>query len=264
MELIKQLRQITGVGMLDCQKALKETNNDLNKAVELLRKRGIAKASKRATKIANEGLIVVGISDNKTEGYIFEINSETDFVSRNEKFQSLANNVLELAKKEKPNTLEALLSIQDGEGTVEDDIASLSGTIGEKMGIKHFARLEGKTVTAYSHPGGRMGVIVSLDKAGQDELALDIAMHIAAADPKYISSDDVPSEEINKEKEIYRAQLLKEGKPENIIDKILEGKVNKYYSEVCLLDQEFIKDDKQKIKDILGDIKVNKFVRYSL
>ncbi len=264
MELIKKLREMTGAGMVDCQKALKEAGNDLGKAVEILRKQGIAKASKRVGREANEGVIKVGTNNEKTEGYVFEMNSETDFVSRNEKFQEFGDKVLELAKTNKPTDLEGLLALTMENGTVQENLDNLSGTIGEKMGIKSFEMVAGATVAAYSHLGGKIGVLVALDAANQEELALDVAMQVAAANPKYLVPDEVPTEEMDKEKDIYREQLLKEGKPENIIDNILKGKMGKYYSEVCLVEQEFIKDDKKKVKDLLGDTKITKFVRYSL
>ncbi len=264
MELIKQLREMTGAGMVDCQKALKEADNNLEKAVEILRKKGIAKAAKRTDRDTNEGIVKVGLSADKKEGYILEVNSETDFVSRNEKFQAFAEAVMELIKKDKPANLEALLSLKLQNGTVQEDLDSLSGTIGEKLGVKRFAFINGQTVAAYSHLGGKMGVLVSLDQPDKETLANDIAMQVAAANPKYILSSEVDPAEMAKEKEIYKAQLIKEGKPEAMVDKIVEGKMGKYYSEVCLIEQEYIKDDKKKVKDILAGVNVLKFVRFSL
>lgn len=264
MELIKQLREMTGAGMVDCQKALKEANNDLEAAVDILRKKGIAKAAKRTDRDTNEGVIKVGTNDAGTEAYIVELNSETDFVSRNEKFQEFADGVLEIIKNNKPASLEELLSLKMSVGTVQEDLDNLSGTIGEKMSVKRFDILSGETVAAYSHLGGKIGVLIALDKAGQTELAADLAMQVAAASPKYLTSSEVDPEELNREKEIYKEQLLKEGKPEAMIEKILEGKAAKYYSEVCLIDQEYIKDDKKKVKDILGGANILKFIRYSL
>ncbi len=264
MELIKQLREMTGAGMVDCKKALDEAGNDLNKAVEILRKKGISKAAKRTDREANEGVVKVGTNDAKTEAYILEMNSETDFVSRNEKFLALAEEILTLVKTQKPADLAALLALPMASGSVEETLANLSGTIGEKMGIKKFEILTGATVAAYSHLGGRLGVLVALDKAGQETLAADIAMQVAASNPKYLVPAEVDAAEMDKEKEIYKAQLLKEGKPENMVDKIVEGKMGKYYSEVCLVEQEYIKDDKKKVKDILGGANILKFVRYSL
>lgn len=264
MELIKQLREMTGAGMVDCKKALDESGNDLNKAVEILRKKGISKAAKRTDRDAKEGVIKVAISSDKAEAYILEVNCETDFVSRNEKFQALADQIMETVQKDKPADLAALMALAMEGGTVQDNLASFSGTIGEKLDIKRFEILRGLTVASYSHLGGRLGVLVALDAAGQESLAADVAMQVAAANPKYIRPDQVDAEEMAKEKEIYKAQLLKEGKPENMVDKIVEGKMGKYYSEVCLLEQEYIKDDKKKVKDMLGGATVTGFVRYSL
>lgn len=264
MELIKQLREMTGAGMVDCQKALKEADNNLEKAVEILRKKGIAKAAKRTDRDTNEGVVKVAVNDNKTEAYILEVNSETDFVSRNEKFQAFAESVMELIKNQKPASLEALLAMHLSAGSVQEDLDSLSGTIGEKLGIKRFEIITGSTVAAYSHLGGKMGVLVALDAAGKEELAADIAMQVAAANPRYILPAEVDPAEMAKEKEIYKEQLIKEGKPEAMVEKIVEGKAGKYYSEVCLAEQEYIKDDKKKVKDILGGTNILKFVRFSL
>jgi len=264
MELIKQLREMTGAGMVDCQKALKEADNNLEKAVEVLRKKGIAKAAKRTGRDTNEGIIKVGVNAEKNEGYILEVNSETDFVSRNEKFQGFADSVVGLINKEKPKNLDVLLSLKLQTGTVQEDLDSLSGTIGEKLGIKRFEVISGATVAAYSHLGGKMGVLVALDAPDKSEVATDIAMQVAAANPKYLVPADVDPTEMAKEREIYKEQLLKEGKPEAMIEKIVDGKLVKFYSEVCLTEQEYIKDDKKKIKDILGGANILKFVRYSL
>lgn len=264
MEQIKALREKTGAGMVDCKKALDESGGDLEKAVEILRKKGIAKAGKRTDREASEGLVLVAVNADHTEGYILEVNSETDFVSRNDKFQEFAKATLELVKTNKPTDLDALLTLSLNGLSVKDTLDSLSGTIGEKLSIKGFAILGGATVSSYSHLGGRIGVLVSLSEAGKSELATDIAMQVAAANPKYLAPTEVPAEEIAKEKEIYREQLLKEGKPEQMIEKIAEGKINKYYSEVCLLKQEFIKDDKKTVEGILGGAQIEKFVRYSL
>lgn len=265
MELIKQLREKTGAGMADCKNVLDEAGGDMEKAIELLRKKGIAKAAKRGDREAKEGIVKVGVNDDATEGYILEINAETDFVARNEKFQNLAEEIFVLIKKDKPTNFDELMNLTLSGGiSVKDSVDSLSGVIGEKMGVKRFDVLSGATVGAYSHLGGMIGVLVALDKSGQKDLAVDVAMQVAAANPKYIKPEDVAAEELNKEKEIYREQLAKEGKPENMIEKILEGKIAKYYEEVCLNKQEYIKDDKKKVQDILGDVKVEKFVRYSL
>jgi len=265
LEIIKQLREATGAGMVDCKAALTEAGDDLNKAVEVLRKKGIAKAAKRSGREASEGIIKLDVNEAANEGYILEINAETDFVARNEKFLKLADDILALIKEKKPKTQAELESLPLAAGTVKETLDNLSGTVGEKMGIKRFSVLSSNgSVAAYSHLGGRIGVLAALDKPGKKELAYDIAMQIAAANPKYLTPDEVIPAEIEKEKEIYREQLKKEGKPEDMIEKILVGKMNKYYEEVCLVKQEYIKDDKKKVENILGDARVEKFVRFSL
>jgi elongation factor Ts len=264
LETIKELREKTGAGMVDCQKALKEAEGDMEKAIDILRKKGIAKAAKRGDRETNEGVVKVGVNDDGTEGYLVEVNAETDFVALNTKFQDFADKVLELIKVNKPKDNDELNALSMGDLSVKDTLDNLSGVIGEKLGIKRFAVLTGATVAAYSHMGGRIGVLVSLNKSGEKEKAIDIAMQIAATNPRYIDPSEVPAEEMDREKEIYREQLLKEGKPENMIEKIMEGKMAKYYEEVCLVKQEFIKDDKKKVEQYLGDVKVEKFIRYSL
>ena len=264
MENIKKLREMTGAGMVDCKKALDEAGGDLEKAVEILRKKGIAKAAKRTDREASEGLVAVRVSAEATEGYMVEVNSETDFVARNEKFQEFAEQVLNLIVEKQPENLEALLALELNGNKVQEVLDQLSGVIGEKLAISRFTVLKGTSVAAYSHLGGRIGVLVALDKPEKSDLALDVAMQVAAANPKYISSDEVSAEELTKEKEIAREILIKEGKPEEMVEKILTGKMSKYYSEVCLVEQEYIKDDKKKVKDILGDSVVLGFVRFSL
>ncbi len=269
MEKIKALRDKTGAGIVDCKKALEESGGDIEKAVEILRKKGIAKAAKRSDRDTSEGIIKISTSDDGKEGYMVEINSETDFVARNEKFQKFCNDVLDVVMKNKPASLDDLFTLtmqtEDGEKNVKNELNYLSGVIGEKLGIKRVDVVQSSgSVAAYSHMEGRIGVLVAIDKADSGELARDIAMQVAAANPKYITSEEVPQDEIDKEKSIYKEQLLKEKKPENIIEKIMEGKINKYFEDVCLIKQEYIKDDSMKVADLLGEVSVEKFVRYSL
>ena len=264
MELIKKLRERTGAGMVDCKKALDEAGGDLEKAVEILRKSGIAKAAKREGREASQGIIKVAVNDDQTEGYMIELNSETDFVAKNSDFQALADKILATVIKDKPTDLEALLALPADNGTIKDSVDHLSGVIGEKINLKHFAILTGATVGAYLHAGGSVGVLVSLDQADKADLAREVAMQIAASNPKCISPAEVPTEDLEKEKAVYREQLKQEGKPEEMIEKILGGKVNKYYEEVCLLKQEYIKDDKQKVEQMLAGVGVVKFIRFGL
>jgi elongation factor Ts len=262
---ISELRKKTGAGIVDCKKVLEETNGDIEKAAEILRKKGIAKAAKRTDREVGEGVIKVAVNDENNEGYMVEVNAETDFVARNEKFQAFADQVLAIIKAQKITGRDALLAASMDNGTVKDNLDNLSSVIGEKLDIKNADTLSSSgTVVAYSHMDGKIGVLVALDKTGQAELGHDIAMQIAAMHPKYISREQVPAEEINKEKEMYTDELKREGKPENMIEKIIVGKLNKYFGETCLVDQEFIKDDTKKIKDVLGEVKIEKFIVYSL
>lgn len=264
MELIKQLRDKTGAGIGDCKKALDESGGDIDKAIEILRKKGITKASKRSDREASEGVVKVIKDADGKNAYIMEVNSETDFVARNEKFQEFADKAIKAAEENKIINLESLLNFKLANGTVKEELDSLSGVIAEKLEISKLESLSGESVAAYSHMGGRIGVIAVFDKNIDEVLAQDIAMQIAATNPRYIKPEDVDSEEVSKEKEIYKEQLAKEGKPENIMEKIIEGKINKYYEEVCLSKQEFIKDDKKKVEEVLTGAKVLRFIRYSL
>ena len=274
MNSIKDLRDKTGAGISECKQAIEEAQGNIEKAIEILRKKGIAKAAKRGDREVGEGVIKVMVNNAGDEGYIIEVNTETDFAARSDKFQDFSNKVLEIVKTGKPASVEELMSLKLDSGTVKDNLDNLSGIIGEKLDIKRCAVLTGETVVGYSHMGGKIGVLVALNKPSEMELAREIAMQVAAANPRYIKPEDVPQEEIDKEKEIYTEQLKKEGKlssakamaskPENIIEKILEGKINKYFEEVCLIKQEYIKDDKKRVEDILGDVKVEKFIRYNL
>jgi len=266
MEKIKELRDKTGCGIGDCKSALDESGGDIEKAGEILRKKGMAKAAKRAGREASEGIILAGVNESGTEGYMVEINSETDFVSRNEKFQNFAKKAFTILKEQKSSSAGELLSAPMDGSDVKEQLESFSGVIGEKLAISLAAVLksENGTVASYLHLEGKIGVLVSLDKPDKKELAVDIAMQIAAANPKYLKPEDVLESEIEKEKEIYRAQLKNEGKPEAMMEKIIEGKLKKYYGETCLIKQEYIKDDKKKVEEILGDVKVLEFIRFSL
>ena len=250
--------------MVDCKKALDEANNDIEKATEILRKKGIAKAAKRGERNASEGVIKTAVNNEKNEGYILEINAETDFVVRNEKFQDFVNKVFQIIKDRKPSDLDELRGLEMEGASVKDTVDSLSGTIGEKISISRFDILSGSTVACYSHANGKIGVLLSLDQPRKDDLAYNLAMHTAAANPSYLKPEDVKEEEINKEKEIYREQLKIKGKSERIIDKILIGKINKFYEDICLLKQEYIKDDKKKVEDVLNGVNIEKYIRYSL
>jgi len=266
LEKIKELREKSGVGMADCKNALTEAEGDLEKAIEILRKKGVAKAAKRSDRETGEGLVKVAVNEEGNEGYIFELNAETDFVVRSEQFQNFAEKLIEIVSAAKPENKDKMMNLvlEDG-NTVQTALENLSSVVGEKLDIKRYDILtSGGSVAAYSHQGGRIGVLVAIDKSKDAELAREIAMQIAAVNPKYINPEDVSEEEINKEKEIYTEQLRKEGKPEEMITKIMAGKINKYFEEICLSRQEFIKDDTKKVCDVLGNAKVEKFIRFAL
>ncbi len=265
MENIKVLRERTGAGIVDCKNALAEANGDLDTAVDILRKKGIAKAAKRGDREATEGLIKVVVKTGNKEGYIFEMNAETDFVVRNEQFQTMAGKIMSEVEAKSPSSLEEVLALQINGTTVSEALEHMSGVIGEKISLSRYAKVTSVgTVGSYAHPQGNIGVLVAVNQGGQEELAQNLAMHIAAANPRYIKPEEVDATELEREKEIYREQLKQENKPAEMIEKILLGKLNKYYEEVCLIKQEYIKDDQKKVEQILEGNVVETFVRYSL
>jgi elongation factor Ts len=266
MEEIKQLRERTGAGIVDCKAALTEAGGDIEKAIEILRKKGIAKAAKRADRETKAGVILVSVTDDAKAGYVLELNAETDFVVRNDKFKQLGDKTLAAILVNKPTSLEEVLNLKLEDGaTIGESWQHLSGVIGEKMGLNRYDCLTSAgTVAGYAHPQGNIGVLVALSNANATDLARDIAMHIAAASPRYVNSTEVDPAEMEKEKEIYREQLKKENKPAEMVEKILLGKMNKFYEEVCLMDQEYIKDDKKRVKEILAGSTIEKFIRYQL
>lgn len=267
--MVKELREKTGAGMLDCKKALMETNGDMEKAIDYLREKGIASAAKKAGRIAAEGLVAVKAEGNKA--VIVEVNSETDFVAKNEQFQTLVKNLADHILANTPaNVEEALAQKFNGEDkTVEEYINSSIATIGEKISLRRFAVVEkgdNAVFGTYLHMGGRIGVITVLEGTNDAELAKDIAMHVAAINPSYVSHEEVPSEELEREKEVLKQQALNEGKPENIVAKIVEGRLGKFYERVCLLDQPFVKDGDQKVGKYVESkgASVKSFIRYEV
>ena len=255
---VKNLREATGCGMMDCKKALTESNGDMDKAIEFLREKGLAAAAKKAGRIAAEGLVSIHVNDNGTVAGMVEINSETDFVAKNADFQAFVARVAEVVANENPTDLDALKALKfDDSMTVEEMLREKILTIGENMNIRRFVRFEGNVV-GYTHAGGRIGVIVNtenaLDAEGK-EAAKDAAMQIAAINPLFLSKDTVPAETLENEKKIILAQMKEDpknaGKPENILEKMLIGKINKYYEQNCLLQQAFVKDDKVSVEKYL-------------
>ena len=264
--LVKELREKTGAGMMDCKKVLTETDGDLEKASELLRERGIAKAAKKSGRVAAEGLVEAYISEDGKVGAIVEVNSETDFVGKNEEFKAFVMDVAKQVVKNNPATVEDLLaepSITEEGKTVQEVLVGKIATIGENITIRRFARFETADglIEKYIHGDGKIAVLVNM-KNGNKELAKDICMQIAAARPEYVSREQVPAERLEKEKEILKAQTMNEGKPEAIAEKIVMGRINKFYEEICLVDQEFVKDSSMKVSQVLKDAKVVEFARF--
>lgn len=273
---VKDLRERTGCGMMDCKKALTETDGDMDKAIEILREKGLAAAAKKAGRIAAEGVVVSAVDKAKKVGVVLEVNAETDFVAKNDSFISFVNSVATTIINENPADVDALMTLKcDGSDmTVEEALRDKILTIGENMKIRRFERLEGDLV-AYVHGGGRIGVMVQFDtnvadKDGFEEYAKDVAMQIAAVLPQYLNKEEVPSEIVEKEKEILTAQAINEGKPANIAEKMVQGRISKFYKEVCLVEQAFVKDADKTIlqytndvaKDLGGAITITKFVRF--
>ncbi len=268
---VKELREKTGCGMMDCKKALTESDGDMEKAMELLREKGLAAATKKAGRIAAEGIVSSYTSDNASVGAIIEVNSETDFVGKNADFKAFVGNLAKIVAENNPADLEALNALKyDDTKTVEEELREKILTIGENMKIRRFARFEGNVVT-YIHGEGRIGVMVKVEGNLTDDAkaaAKDAAMQIAAMNPLYLDKTTVPSEDLEKEKHIILAQMKEDpknaGKPENILEKMLTGKVNKFYELNCLNQQEFVKDSNYKVEKYLAEkgIKLVDFVRF--
>ncbi|MBU8682372.1 translation elongation factor Ts [Bacillus haynesii] len=267
-QMVKELREKTGAGMMDCKKALTETDGNMDKAIDLLREKGIAKAAKKADRIAAEGLTLIKTDGNT--GVILEVNSETDFVAKNEGFKELLNDLADHILAEKPESVEAAMAQKMANGsTVEEYITSAVAKIGEKITLRRFAVLtkgDDAAFGAYLHMGGKIGVLTVLNGTTDEETARDIAMHVAAVNPRFISRDQVSEEEANREREILTQQALQEGKPENIVAKMVEGRLNKYFEEICLLDQAFVKNPDEKVKQVVAakNATVETFVRYEV
>lgn len=275
IELITKLREMTGAGIKDCNNALKEANNDIETAVKILREKGIASAVKRADRAAKQGVVVAKLSEDKKQGVLVELDCETDFVARTDKFKELANNLASFVMKAKSqeNILEQKF---DGIRTVQDVIKEAIGTIGENIVLKRTAKfITTGEIASYIHMNNSLGVLVNFE-APKDvveseafkNLEKEIAMQIAAVSPLYITRDQVPQEKLEEEKAIYVKQLQEEGKPANIIDKIVIGKLNKFYSQICLIEQPYMREEKETIKKVIEkvskDIVVKNFARFKI
>lgn len=247
---VKDLRERTGAGMMDCKKALQETNGDMDQAIDWLREKGIAKAAKKEGRIAAEGTTKMLVDGNKA--IILEVNSETDFVAKNEKFVSFVNNLAEVVMDSDATDMDSAMKVATADGSVSDMIVNAISQIGEKISFRRFQKVvktDSQVFGTYSHMGGRIATLVVLEGANE-EVAKDVAMHAAAMNPAYLNASEVPAEVLDREKEIMKEQLINEGKPADRLEGILVGKVNKYYSEVCLENQIFIKaENKETVKD---------------
>jgi elongation factor Ts len=276
--MVAELRAKTGAGMMDCKKALDEAAGSMDDAVDILRKKGLSAAAKKSGRVAAEGIVAVAGSGNR--GALAEINSETDFVAKNEAFQGFVAGVATVVLEQAPADVTALSALAyPGTGrTVAEELTHQIATIGENMNVRRLARLESAAgaVASYVHGGGKIGVLVQLDTTSNDErvatTARQIAMHVAAANPQFLSRDEVPADVVAKEKEIMKVKALESGKPANILDKIIEGQINKFFGEVCLLEQAYVIDPDLKItkvvdalaKEVGTEVKLVKFVRFQL
>lgn len=281
--LVKELREKTNVGMMECKKALTETNGDLEAAIKYLRERGIAKAAGKADREASEGIIAARLSDDGKSGILVEVNCETDFVSRNDGFVSFVDEIADTLAASDAKSLEEALAVKHGDLSVEDFVKAKVLELGENIRLRKFERFslsDNGTIAQYIHMGGKVGVLLEVsanngDTAAKEafrDLVKDVTLHIAAAAPKGLAREDISEETVEAEKEIYRVQLANEGKPAEMIEKIIMGKIGKFYSENCLLEQAFVKDADITIKKLvekvgkdLGDtLAIKRFVRFGL
>ena len=265
--LVKELRERTGAGMMDCKKALTQTDGDIEAAIDYLRENGIAKAAKKADRIAAEGLSYIEVKGNKA--VILEINSETDFVAKNEKFVALVKNVANAILAAEPKSLEEALQVQAEGGTVEAVINEGIATIGEKLSLRRFevlTKTDADSFGAYSHMGGRIGVLTLVEGSTDEQAAKDVAMHIAALAPRYLDESEVPADVLEHEKKVLTEQALNEGKPANIVEKMIVGRINKFLEEITVVKQKFVKDDSLTVEKFVASKggKLAKFVRYEV
>ncbi|HZG71205.1 MAG TPA: translation elongation factor Ts [Chondromyces sp.] len=267
-QMVKELREKTGAGMMDCKKALTETNGDMEQAIDYLREKGIAKAAKKADRIAAEGTTYIQSEGNNA--VILEVNAETDFVAKNEGFQTLVKELAEHLLAKQPATVEEALEQEMSNGAkVSDHINAAIAKIGEKLTLRRFeikTKSDNAAFGEYLHMGGRIGVLTVLEGTTDASAAKDVAMHAAALNPKYISRDEVSEEEVQREREVLTQQALNEGKPENIVSKMVEGRLGKFFEDICLLDQSFVKDPDQKVRQFVQSkgATVTALVRYEV
>ena len=261
LESIKKLRELTGAGMMDVKKALADADNNEEKAIALLRERGIAKAVKKGDREAKEGIVRFAVDGNRAA--IVEVNSETDFVARNSDFQAVVEKLAQAALAAKTSDLDTFKAYTvDGE-TVADLVAATAGKIGENIVLNKVAYLEGSTVAGYVHSNGKIGVLVDVE-GGSEAQAKDVALHVAAERPQFLTRDEVDSSDIEKEREILTNKALNEGKPQQIVEKIVEGQIGKFYSEKVLPEQNFVKDNSVTVGKYLGGATIKRVVRFEI
>ncbi|WP_164668968.1 translation elongation factor Ts [Virgibacillus doumboii] len=268
-QMVKDLREKTGAGMMDCKKALQETDGDIEKAIDFLREKGMAKAAKKADRIAAEGSTYIEVDNNSA--VLLEVNCETDFVTKNDQFKQLLAELGKHLVKQQPETVEeALQQNLHGDGDkVENYINSIVAKIGEKISLRRFTvvnKTDNDAFGAYLHMGGSIGVLSLIEGTTDESVAKDIAMHVAAVNPRYVSRDEVAEEEVSRERDVLKTQALNEGKPEHIVEKMVEGRLGKYFEEICLLEQNFVKDPDQKVKKYVAakGAAVKSFTRYEV
>jgi len=266
-QMVKELREMTQAGMMDCKKALVEADGDMDKAVEWLREKGLAAAAKKAGRIAAEGVVASYITDDAKIGVVVEVNCETDFVAKTDNFINFSKNVAKHIALANPADVDALMAqkfVDDETKTITDLVSDATVSIGEKISIRRFARYETNkgAVESYIHMGGKIGVLLLVENDNEASIASetfktfyhDVALQIAAAKPSYVKKEEVPAENLAKEREILRAQALNEGKPEKIVDKMVDGRIQKYYKEVCLVEQPFVKDGDKSIAQLTAEV----------
>lgn len=265
---VAKLRKMTGAGMMDCKKALTETDGDFDAAIDILRKKGQKIAGNRADRDASEGAVIALTSDDMKRAVVIALNCETDFVAKNEDFVNFAKNIAALAVQNKVNSLDELKNINYKGKTIADEIINQTGVIGEKIELSYFDKVEAELVSAYIHLGNKLATLVGFSKAFDSKLAKDVAMQIAAMNPIAVDQNGVPKDVIAKEIEIGKDQAIQEGKPADMAEKIAVGRLNKFYKESTLINQQFIKDSKQTVGDFLkgidSEIKVTEFKRFSI
>jgi len=266
--LIKELRERTGAGMLDCKKALEENGGDIEKAIDWLREKGIAKAAKKSGRVAAEGLVFAAVSADRKKGAILEFNSETDFVAKNDEFKTFGEKLVQLSLEHDLTSEDELKAFELEGKKVEDNLTELIAKIGENMNIRRLKLVSTDGfIETYIHLGGKIGVLLNVSGEATPEnveKAKGVAMHVAAMDPKYLNSEQVTADDLEREKEIARHQLQQEGKPENIIEKILDGKMRKFYEENCLVNQKYVRDDSVTIEKFIAPSSIISFDRFKV